>query len=197
MFTFNIKHLDSTFMSVYIYNKIKRKTEKRKKDREKKHRRGLSESFSSNNNKIQWHTRSNVKISCFHGNGKQFWTSASWEDGSKMMETFPSALLSLQKRDKRTVFSISHRKLTTNKTTMQHIQKIYIFECWMSPKRTAGTPKYSSYNSEYFSRFSSLMRDLSISTQVSKVQIIEMIDQLLLSMFVGLKEKNNTSSAWR
>lgn len=67
----------------------------------------------------------------------------------------------------------------------------------MSPKRTAGTPKYSSYNSEYFSRFSSLMRDLSISTQVSKVQIIEMIDQLLLSMFVGLKEKNNTSSAWR
>lgn len=29
MFTFNIKHLDSTFMSVYIYNKIKRKTEKR------------------------------------------------------------------------------------------------------------------------------------------------------------------------
>lgn len=53
MFTFNIKHLDSTFMSVYIYNKIKRKTEKRKKDRKKKHRRGLCESFSSNNNKIQ------------------------------------------------------------------------------------------------------------------------------------------------
>lgn len=51
-----------------------------------------SDSFPRNSNKIQWYTRSTIKICCCHGNSQPCWASGSWEHNCKMKSLIHWAL---------------------------------------------------------------------------------------------------------